>query len=113
MVKHLTEERQDKSHGDTVAQPARWDRAALVLNVDASFEITFCNQVSWVAFRDRHARPDFGGQQTDIVIDPEMRADITRGGHENGVAREKVRDQGSVEIDDRWQGIERPFRERA
>src|ERR1700750_2052499 len=113
MVKHLAEKRQDKSHSNTVTQPARWDRGALVLNVDASFEVSFRNQVSWITFGDRHAGPDFRDQQTDIVVDSEMRADITSGGHENGVTRQKVGYQGSVEIDDRWQGVERPFRERA
>src|SRR5580692_10854102 len=112
MVKHLTEKRQDKSHGDTIAKPARRDDPTMVLKVDAPLKVPFGDEVPWIAFCHRHPGPDFRDKQTDVMIDPEMGTNIAGCGDENGVTREQVRDKRGVEVDDWGQGIERPFRER-
>jgi hypothetical protein len=84
-----------------------------MLEVAALFQIALSEQEFGIAFFRRHATPDFRHEQADVVIHAKVRADKTGRRDKCMVAGENERHERVVEINDRWQRVERAFGERA
>ena len=71
-----------------------------MLEVFDLFEKPLLDEVVGIALVDEHARPDFGDEQADVVIDAVLPADVAGGGGEAVVVGEEEGDQRRVEVVD-------------
>ena len=113
MVEDAAEEGVHEALSDPVPEAAGEHGRAVVGEVHALFQIAAGDEKLRAAFLDAHAAPEFGHEQADVVIHAHLRPDAAGGRDEHAVAGEQIRDERVVQIDDRRQGVERAFGQRA
>src|SRR5712671_4274858 len=88
MVEHAPKETKHEPHRDAITETAGKYLLAAMLEVPASLKVTLLNQKLRVALFHAHPAPDFRDEKTDIVIDSDMRTNISGGRDENMVPRQ-------------------------
>ena len=110
VVENTGKESPHESLCDAPAQTTRREDAALELNIGDALQAAMLDEVCGKPFGRRHARPHLGNEQAHIVVHPHLGSDVAGGSKKNRLPREEVRYERGVEIDDRRERIERPFR---
>ena len=113
MIEDAAEKRVDEAHVDPVAQAAGENFLPVEHGVLAFFQEVVCDQKFRVALLRRHPAENLRHDQADVVVHTNLRSDISGGGHERAMAGEDERDERVVQINDRRQGVERAFGQRA
>src|SRR5262249_2541633 len=68
MVDHAAKERMDEPGVYPVTEPRRMNDFAAVLEISAFFEVTAFDEKRRVTFFWRHAAPDLGNEQADVMV---------------------------------------------
>ena len=95
---------------DAVSQPAGQYFLAVAFEVVQFLQEPVLDQKPRIALLDPYAAPDFGHEHADVVIHSVFRADIARRRGESRIAGKDGGDHGVVQVHNRGQRIERPFR---
>src|SRR5690606_30043410 len=99
--KDPSEESLDELQGDAIAEATRGDEFPFFLEVLDRLEITLRDEPLRFSFIEKHAAPDLGNNETDIVGDFVFRPDVTGRRAEPLVPAEQVAHQRGVEVNDR------------
>src|ERR1043166_1870587 len=96
MIEYPPEIKNDKLERDAIPEAACQHRLVVMLEIVAPLKATSGDQVSGIAFLLRHPRPNFGNEQADVVVHPDLRADKTGGGDKPVSTSEKITHKGRV-----------------
>ena len=113
IVEHAGKEPADKSIGDAITQPSGGYRLTVVLEIFHRFEQPVIDQVLRGAFLGSHSAPDFGDQQTNVVVDADVRADVSSSGRKSAQSRQDKAHERRVEIGSHSQRVEWSLGQRA
>ncbi len=87
-IEDPSEKCRDETFGDPPPKLARRNFPAFEFEVTASLEVAVLDEKSRIALGGGHPRPDFRHEQADVVIDANVRPDVTRCSDKDGVAGE-------------------------
>ena len=113
MGEDTSEKHPGELRGDPVAKSCGQDPTTVPLDVLTLLKVAVGNEERRFALVGAHARPDFGDEQADVVIDTRVGSDMSGRRDERRLGGERMTEERCVQVDDRRQGVERPFRKRA
>ena len=111
VVKNAAHESSDEFAGNAISEATCENRLTVILIVGQTFQQTFADQISWVAFLSTETTPDFGNQQADIVIHLKLGPDKAGGRRKSLQSRKDVTYQSIVQVDGGGQHVEGPLGE--
>ena len=94
--------------GHAVTQSGGEDQFALHLVILNALQATLRDEVCCAALGVGHPGEDFGNQEADVVIDPDVRAHHPGAGEPSVVAGQREGQESGIQVDDRWKSVEGP-----